>query len=166
MLQCFARFANVDFTFYFTTNLPWCAIGLPISKCNTFVRVLWGKASVLWRLFSTVGDNIITSVLWEDNINTVAGIQYCGVIPSVLWRDTFITVEVVQYNKDNISTVGDSFSGRGYSVHWRITSVHAGDNISTMGVTSVLWRVFSTVGITSLQWETASVVEGIQYIGG
>ena len=34
-----------------------------------------------------------------------------------------------------------------------ITSVHAGDNISTVGITSVLWRVFSTV-------------EGIQYCGG
>ena len=42
-----------------------------------------GIASVLWRLFSTVGDNIstcggITSVLRGDNISTVEGIQYCG----------------------------------------------------------------------------------------
>ena len=49
--------------------------------------------------------------------------------------DSFSTVEVVQY-------IGG------------ITSVHAGDNISTCrgitsvqwGITSVLWRVFSTVG--------------------
>ena len=40
--------------------------------------------------------------------------------------DSFSTVEVVQYSEG-------------------ITSVHVGDNISTVGVTSVLWRVFSTV---------------------
>ena len=34
--------------------------------------------------------------------------------------------------------MGDSSSTVGYSVHWGITSVHA-------GITSVLWRVFSTV---------------------
>ena len=28
---------------------------------------------------------------------------------------------------------------------WGITSVHVGDNISTVGITSVLWRVFNTV---------------------
>ena len=48
---------------------------------------------------------------------------------------------------DNISTVGDSFSTvEGIQYIGGITSVHAGDNISTVGVTSVLWRVFSTVG--------------------
>ena len=40
--------------------------------------------------------------------------------------DSFSTLEVVQYSGG-------------------ITSVHAGDNISTVGITSVLWRVFSTV---------------------
>ena len=40
-------------------------------------------ASVLWRAFSTLGDNIstcrgITSVQWRDNISTVEGIQYSG----------------------------------------------------------------------------------------
>ena len=40
--------------------------------------------------------------------------------------DSFSTVEVVQYSGG-------------------ITSVHAGDNISIVGITSVLWRVFSTV---------------------
>ena len=45
--------------------------------------VLWGIASVQWRLLNTVGDNIstcrvITSVLWGDNISTVEGhLQYC-----------------------------------------------------------------------------------------
>ena len=48
---------------------------------------------------------------------------------------------------DNISTVGDSFSTvEGIQYIGRITSVHVGDNISTVGVTSVLWRIFSTVG--------------------
>ena len=77
--------------------------------------MLWGEASVLWRLFSTVG----------DNISTVEGIQYCGGIPSALWGDnsgtcwgiasvlwgnlqhcggTFSTVEVVQY-KGGITSV-------------------------------------------------------------
>ena len=46
--------------------------------------VQWGIASVLWRAFSTLGDNIstcggITSVQWGDNISTVEGIQYSGV---------------------------------------------------------------------------------------
>ena len=63
-----------------------------------------------------------------------------------------------------------------------------GDNISTVGITSVLWRVLSTVegtfitvgdnsstcggylqycGGCSVQWgDSFSTVEGIQYIGG
>ena len=60
-----------------------------------------GVASILWRVFSTVEDNISTV---EDNISTVEGIQYSGGylqysggIPSVQWGD-------------NISTVGDSIS--------------------------------------------------------
>ena len=57
-----------------------------------------------------------------------------------------------------------------------------GDNISTVGITSVLWRVFSTVeGIPSVLWgitavhvgdsfntvgDTFSTVEVVQYSGG
>ena len=101
--------------------------------------VLWGIvriASVLWRLFSTVGDNIstyggLTSVLWRV-FNTV-GDSFSTV------GDTFNTVEVVQYSGDNINTVGDSFSTM------EVFST-LGDNISTCRrITSVLWRVFSTV---------------------
>ena len=48
--------------------------------------------------------------------------------------DTFSTVEVVQYSGDNISTVGDSFSTvEGIQYIVGITSVHVGDNISTVG---------------------------------
>ena len=66
-----------------------------------------------------------------DNISTVEGIQYCGGIPSVLWRDTFSTVEVVQYSGNNISTVEIA------SVLWRVFST-LGDNISACrGITSV-----------------------------
>ena len=54
--------------------------------------------------------------------------------------------------------MGDSFSTvEGIQYIGGETSVHAGDNISTMGDTSVLWRVFSTVGIPSVQWEIPSV---------
>ena len=63
-----------------------------------------------------------------------------------MWGDTLSTVEVIQYS---------------------------GDNISTVGVTSVLWRVFgtvgdtiSTVGIPSVQWrDNISTVEVAQYSG-
>ena len=67
--------------------------------------VQWGIASVLWRVFSTLGDNIstcgrMTSVQWRDNISTVEGIQYSGGyfqynggITSVLWR-LLSTVEI------------------------------------------------------------------------
>ena len=42
--RCFARlslpwFANVDFAILFMANLLWCAIGLPMAKCSTFVRM-------------------------------------------------------------------------------------------------------------------------------
>ena len=57
-----------------------------------------------------MGDNISTSkgitpvlVLWEDNISTVDGIQYCAGIPSVLWG--IIAVHV----GDTFSTVGEEF---------------------------------------------------------
>ena len=55
-----------------------------------------------------------------------------------------------------------------------ITSVHAGDNISTCGgITSVLWRVFSILGDKSVHaghnistvGDNISTVEGIQYSG-
>ena len=53
-----------------------------------------------------------------------------------------------------------------YSVQW-------GDNISTVGIASVLWRVFSTLGVTSVHAgdnistvrDNISTVEGIQYSG-
>ena len=56
-----------------------------------------GVALVLWRVFSTLGDNIstcreITSVQWGDNISTVEGIQYSGGITSVQWGDNISTV--------------------------------------------------------------------------
>ena len=74
----------------------------------------WGIASVLCRLFSTVGDNItpcrgITLVLWGNNIRTVQGLQYCGGIASIMWR---------------------------------ITAVHVGDSFSTMGIPVILCHIF------------------------
>ena len=72
---------------------------------------MWGIASVLWRLFSTVGDSIstveatqycggIAQYMWGDSISTVGdsistveAIQYCGGIASVLWGDSISTVE-------------------------------------------------------------------------
>ena len=33
-----------------------------------------------------------------------------------------------------------------------------GDSCSTVGIPSVLWRLFSTVGVTSVQWRVASVL--------
>ena len=47
-------------------------------------------------------------------------------ITSILWRDSISTVEAIQYCGG-------------------ITSVHVGESISTMGIASVLWRLFSTV---------------------
>ena len=41
-----------------------------------------------------------------------------------------------------------------------ITAVQWRDNISTVGIASVLWRIFSTLG------DNISTVEGIQYSGG
>ena len=75
---------------------------------------------------------------------------------------------------DNISTLGDSFSTvEGIQYIGGITSVHAGDNISTVGKTSILWRVFSTVGDTfstvgdtfSTVGDNISTVEVAQYSG-
>ena len=44
--------------------------------------VQWGIASVLLKIFSTLGDNISTVgvplVLWGDNISTVGVVQYSG----------------------------------------------------------------------------------------
>ena len=111
-----------------------------------------------------MGDNIstvegiqyfggISSVLWGDNSSTCVGIaSVLWGIPSVLWR-LFSTVG------DNISTVGDSFSTvEGIQYIGGITLVHAGDNISTVGV---LW------GITSVLWRVFSTLEGyLQYCGG
>ena len=44
---------------------------------------------MLWRLFSTVGDNISTV---GDSFSTVEGIQYIGGITSVPVGDSFSTV--------------------------------------------------------------------------
>ena len=47
--------------------------------------------------------------------------------------DTFSTVEVVQYRGDNVSTLGDSFSTVEVIQYiGGITSIHVGDNISTV----------------------------------
>ena len=72
--------------------------------------------------------------MWGDNNSTVG-------IPSVLWR-LFSTVG------GNISTVGGSFSAvEGIQYIGGITSVHAGDNISTVGgLHQYCGGVFSTVG--------------------
>ena len=60
---------------------------------------------------------------------------------------------------DNISTVGDNISTvEGIQYCERIPSVMWGDNSSTCGC-SVQW------GITSVQWGIAPVLWGIQYIG-
>ena len=81
-----------------------------------------GIASVLWRLFSTVGDNIsIASLLWRvfstlgDNISTCGG--------------NISTVE------DSINTLEDTFSTMR-------------DIFTTVEITSVLWRLLSTLEIT------------------
>ena len=81
---------------------------------------------VLWRLLSTVGDNISTV---GDSSSTVEGIQYIGEITSVHWGD-------------NISTCGGITS-----VLWRVFSTVGIPSVQ-WGITSVLWRVFSTVGDT------------------
>ena len=96
---------------------------------------------------------------------------------------------------DIFSTVGDIFSTvggslqycRGCSVQWGITSVHAGDNISSVvgqhrycggipsilrGITSILWRItsvdvgdsFSTVEV--VQYSISTVGRWLQYCGG
>ena len=81
-----------------------------------------GIASVLWRLFSTVGDNIQYSFItvgvfstFGDNISTCGG--------------NISTVE------DRISTLEDTFST-------------VRDIFSTVGITSVLWRLLSALEIT------------------
>ena len=62
--------------------------------------------------------------------------------------------------------VGDSFNTVGIpSVLWRLFSTVA-DNISTVGIASVLWRAFSTVGSALVLWGyNNSTVEVIQYSG-
>ena len=53
-----------------------------------------GIASVLWRVFSTLEDNISTCEdnisTVGDNISTVEGIHYSGEIPSVQWGITSV----------------------------------------------------------------------------
>ena len=68
-------------------------------KSSTCGRI----ASVLFRLFSTMGDNISTV---GDSFSTVEGIQYIGGITSV-------------HAGDNISTVGDNISTvEGIQYNW------------------------------------------------
>ena len=57
-------------------------------------------------------------------------------------------MEVAQYSGDSFSTVGGCFSTVEVVQYSEgITSVHAGGNISTVGIASVLWKdTFSTVG--------------------
>ena len=81
-----------------------------------------GIASVLWRLFSTVGDNISTaSLLWGYSVHWAINISTCG--------GNISTVE------DRISTLEDTFST-------------VRDIFSTVGITSVLWRLLSALEIT------------------
>ena len=56
----------------------------------------------------------------------------------------------------------------GYLQYCRgITAVHVGDGFSTVGVPSVLWRLFSTVADNiSTVGDSFSTVKSIQYIGG
>ena len=100
------------------------------------------------------GDNISTM---GDSFSNVRGynISTCREITSVLWG-------IHQYYG-------------GYSVLWRdtfstvrgITAAHVGDSFSTVGIPSVLWRLFSTLGDKiSTVGDNISTVEGIQYIGG
>ena len=81
---------------------------------------------------------------------------YSGDIASVLWGDSFSTVEVVQYSRGNISTC------RGItSVLWRDTFSTMGDNSSTCGLDS-----FSTVGISSVLWRLSSTArDNISTVG-
>ena len=85
----------------------------------------------------------ITSVHVGDNISTVEGIQYCGGVASVLLGDNS------SRSGGYLQSCGDTFSTvmyrGGYSVQWGIPLIHVGDSISTVGITSVLWKVFSTV---------------------
>ena len=55
--------------------------------------------------------------------------------------DNISTVEVVQYRGGKIQYCG------GYSVHWGITSVHAGDNISTVEGLSTVGDNISTMEV-------------------
>ena len=68
----------------------------------------------------------------------------------------------------NISAVeGIQYGGGIPSVLWGITAAHVGDSFSTVGILSVLWRLFSTVGdYISTVGNSFSTTEGIQYIGG
>ena len=71
-------------------------------EVETRIITPYNVGSVLWRLFSTSGDNISTV---GDSFSTVEVVQYSGGIASVLWGD-------------NISTCGGITS-----VLWGITSV-------------------------------------------
>ena len=76
---------------------------------------------------------------------------------------------------DSFSTVGDSFSTLGDTLSTVEVVQYSGGNISTVGIASVLWSVFSTLGgylqymqgdSISTVWDNSSTVRGIQYSGG
>ena len=69
-----------------------------------------GIASVLWRLFSTVGETSVPwgigSVLWRVFTTLGDNISKCGGITSVQWKDNISTVEVFSTVEDTFSTLG------------------------------------------------------------
>ena len=75
------------FQFYFYTVfsiLKEIRADFPQSKCAHVSSIVtrYNVGSVLWRLFSTSGNNISTV---GDNFSTVEVAQYSGGIASVLW---------------------------------------------------------------------------------
>ena len=56
-------------------GIPSVLWGNNSSTCGGIASVLWGIPSVLWRLFSTVGDNIS---LWRVFITLGDNISTCG----------------------------------------------------------------------------------------
>ena len=73
----------------------------------------WGIPSVLWRLFSTVGDNISTV---GNSFSNAEGIQYIEGVTSVYVGDKISTVGItsVQWGRTLVlwrvfSTVGEEF---------------------------------------------------------
>ena len=67
----------------FSTVEDFSTLGYTSSTCRGITSVQWETISVLWRVFSTVGDTFSTgglaSVLWGDN-STVEVIQYFEIL--------------------------------------------------------------------------------------